>query len=422
MKMKMKKVDINGSMHLTLLLIIFFTIIPAIIYPQTDTAGLFHRTPEDTTLTMNMDAVYGRPFLTAGTLPVALGGYLEANTQYAQHEGITEGLAFQARRLTLFISSTIGQRLKFLTEVELEDGGRDINIEFAALDIELHPLLNVRGGIVMNPIGAFNQNHDGPRWDFVDRPLMATTVIPSTLSNAGFGLYGKHVSHAWTLGYEAYLTNGFDDAIIVNEENRTSLAAGKKRHGRFEDNVSGRPMLTAKIALRQRSAGEIGLSYMGGVYNTWRVEDLIVDERRRVHVVALDFNTAMLRDRLSLTGEIAAVRVDIPETYSQAFGERQLGAYLDVVGTIVQGRILGWDNARLNIGLRFEYVDYNRGRFAETGGTIGDNVWAIVPAVAFRPVGATVLRINYRYESHTDLFGNPPERAGVVQLGVSTYF
>lgn len=70
----------------------------------------------------------------------------------------------------------------------------------------------------MNPIGAFNQNHDGPRWDFIDRPISATTIIPSTLSNVGFGFYGKHFTPNLTIGYEAYLTNGFDDNIVSNSQ------------------------------------------------------------------------------------------------------------------------------------------------------------------------------------------------------------
>ncbi len=88
------------------------------------------------------------------------------------------------RRMTLFFSSTIGKKIKFLSELELEDGTKEINLEYAAMDIEFHPLVNLRGGIIMNPIGGFNQNHDGPRWDFIDRPISATTIIPSTLSNS----------------------------------------------------------------------------------------------------------------------------------------------------------------------------------------------------------------------------------------------
>jgi hypothetical protein len=111
--------------------------------------------------TLNMDAVYNRPFISVGKLPVSIGGYMEANWQHLATDGVSEGHQFQFRRLTLFIASAIGKRLKFLSEMEFEDGGKEISVEFAALDLELHPLLNVRGGMILNPIGAFNQNHDG---------------------------------------------------------------------------------------------------------------------------------------------------------------------------------------------------------------------------------------------------------------------
>src|SRR3954467_11267315 len=135
---------------------------------------LLRTTGNDTgSLKLNMDAVYNRPFTQAGKLPVSLGGYVEGNYQYVGKNGISEGHQFQFRRLTLFVSSTIYKRLKFLTEIEFEGGAKEINIEFASVDFEVAPLLNFRGGIIMNPIGAFNQNHDGPKWEFIDRPIAA---------------------------------------------------------------------------------------------------------------------------------------------------------------------------------------------------------------------------------------------------------
>lgn len=390
---------------------------------QSDTSRLIRRLPIDSTRkNLNMDAVYNRPFLTAGKLPIAIGGYLEANTQYAVTDGVSDGFSFQFRRLTLFFSSTITRKIKFLSEIEFEDGTKEINIEFAALDLEFHPLLNLRGGIIMNPIGAFNQNHDGPRWDFVDRPISATTILPSTLSNAGFGFHGKYFLHRWVLGYEAYLTNGFDDRIISNDGNRTSLAASKINPERFEESNSGLPMFTGKLALRNRKIGELGLSFMKGVYNKFEEDGLVLDQRRSATALAVDFNTALLNNRLNITGEAVKVMVDVPTAYSQAFGNQQAGGFVDVTGTILQRRMFDWDKAKLNLGLRLEYVDYNLGRFHENNQEIGDELWALVPAIAFRPAGSTVIRLNYRFQRHTDLLGNPPASTGVIQFGFSSYF
>lgn len=390
---------------------------------QTDSLKYLRRQPVDTgKKVLNMDAVYNRPFLGLGKLPVAVGGYLEANTQYAVTDGIAEGFAFQMRRFTLFFSSTVARRIRFLSELEFEDGTREINIEFAAIDVEVHPLLNFRGGIVMNPIGAFNQNHDGPRWDFIDRPVSAVSLLPATLSNAGFGLHGKHFSQQWVLGYEAYLTNGFDNRIVNNEEGRTSLPAAKQNPARFEDNNSGLPMFSGKVALRHRRIGELGLSVMDGVYNKFEDEGFVLDRRRKATAFAVDFNTALLGGRLSVVAEAVKILVDVPATYGQSYGNQQVGGYLDLVGTVVQRRIGDWDKARINLGVRLEYADYNLGRFYETGTSIGDELWCLVPSLAFRPVGSTVIRLNYRYHQHSDLLGNPPARTGILQFGFSSYF
>jgi len=390
---------------------------------QSDTTKLLKRIPADTSKQkLNMDAVYNRPFLTAGKMPIAIGGYLEVNTQYASTDGISEGFSFQARRFTLFFSSTIAKKIKLLSELEFEDGTKEINLEFAAVDIEFHPLVNLRGGIMMNPIGAFNQNHDGPRWDFIDRPISATTIIPSTLSNAGFGLHGKYVIQRWVLGYEAYLTNGFDDNIISNTEGRTSLAAGKLNPARFEKNNSGLPTFTAKMAIRNRSIGEIGISYLTGVYNQWKKDGIVLDSKRSVSIVAVDFNTSLFKDRLNINGEFAKVFVDVPQTYTQQYGTQQFGGYVDIIATILKRNMLGWENAKLNLGVRLEYADYNQGKFTQTNQNIGDHLWAIVPTIAFRPAGTTVIRFNYRYQQQTDFIGNPPSQTGVIQFGISSYF
>src|SRR3990172_3843424 len=94
--------------------IIFSICICVTIKAQPDST-LVKRAPADTTgQTLNMDAVYNRPFLSAGKLPIAIGGYLEANTQYAVTDGVSDGFSFQMRRWTLFFSSTIADRIKFL--------------------------------------------------------------------------------------------------------------------------------------------------------------------------------------------------------------------------------------------------------------------------------------------------------------------
>ncbi len=389
---------------------------------QIDTT-LIRRSEKDTSgIKLNMDAVYNRPFLTVGKLPVALGGYVEANWQHLGTDGVTEGHQFQMRRLTLFVASTIYKRIKFLSEIEFEDGTKEINIEFASIDIEFHPLLNLRGGIIMNPIGAFNQNHDGPKWEFIDRPVSATQMLPATWSNVGFGVYGKLYKKNWVYAYEAYLTNGFDDKIIQNSDNKTFLPASKLNKDRFEESFNGVPLITAKTAVRNRMIGELGISYMGGVYNKFKEDGLTFDKKRRVHVWAIDFNTTLPRIKTFINAEWAWVNVDVPDNYSQQFGSKQKGGFIDFVQPLIRRNIFGFERSVINAALRTEYVDWNKGTFLETGTNIREDFFSIIPGISWRPTSQTVIRLNYRYNWQTDIFGNPASKTAGFQFGFASYF
>ena len=392
------------------------------LYGQVDTT-LLKRIPADTSKNLlNMDAVYNRPFLKIGKLPVSIGGYLEADYQFMGEDGITDGHSFRIPRMTIFLASSINNRIKFLSEIELEDGGSEIAIEFAALDLMFHPLLNLRGGVIMNPIGAFNQNHDGPKWEFVDRPISATQLLPATWSNVGFGLFGKYYVKDWAFGYETYLSNGFDDSIIDNSHNKTFLPASKENKGRFEESSNGEPMLTTKIAIKHNKIGEIGISFMGGIFNTYEKDGLTLDVERRLDVFSIDFNSTIPNLNTFIVGEWAWIWVDVPNSFTQQYGDKQSGGFIDFVQPILKGDLIGFKGSTLNLAMRLEYVDWNQGNFIETGGNIGEEIWAVVPSISFRPTAQTVIRLNYRYMKQTDIFGNPPSKIGGIQFGISSYF
>jgi hypothetical protein len=404
--------------YFSLIILFFFTNAKAQIDPK-----LLKIIPIDTiTQSMNMDATYNRPFIAVGKLPVSLGGYVETNYQHLGTDGTSEGHQFQFRRMSLFVASSISKKIKFLSEIEFEPADKEISVEFAAVDIELHSLLNLRGGIIINPIGAFNQNHDGPKWEFTDRPISATQMLPATWSNAGFGLYGKQYSNNWMLGYEVYLSSSFDDTIISNDQNKTFLPASKANNQRFEETESGSPLFTAKVGAKNSKIGEIGLSYMGGVYNKWIDDDLVIDNQRMLKVYAIDANTTLPLLNTNITGEWVWINVELPENYSEQFGSKQQGGFLDIVQPILKRRMFGWDNATLNLACRLEYVDWNVGKFTSTEGNIGDELWSVMPAISFRPSAQTVLRLNYRYQEQKDILSNPAAKTGGFSFGISTYF
>ena len=238
----------------------------------------------DTTLAQ--DGIYNRPFI-GSTSSTSIGGYVEGNTNYFVEDGVSEGFSMELRRFNIFLFSQVSQRIRFLSELEFEHGTEEIALETALVDFQLGPGLVLRGGVILAPLGYLNQNHDSPQWDFVERPLVTTDIIPSTLSEVGFGAYGKFASGELVFSYDAYLTNGLGAAILTNETGRTDIPSGKDEELFGEDN-NGSPALSGRLALRHTGLGEVGVSYYGGYYNDFRVEGEQVDEKRWMGIAALD--------------------------------------------------------------------------------------------------------------------------------------
>jgi hypothetical protein len=139
-------------------------------------------------------------------------------------------------------------------------------------------------------------------------------------------------------------------------------------------------------------------------------------------VYAIDFNTSIPKINTSFIAEWAWVTVDIPDTYSQQFGRKQHGGFLDIIQPVFKRKILGWDDAVINISCRLEYVDWNVGKFKENDQNIGDHLWSIMPSISFRPTQQAVIRLNYRIQEQTDLFTNPAAKTKGWNFGISSYF
>lgn len=376
------------------------------------------QSPTDSTRKPVQDGIFNRPVV-GSVGRTAIGGYVEGNSNYAVEDGIGEGFSMELRRFNIFLFSSIGSRIRFISELEFEHGTEEIALETALIDLSLSPSLVIRAGVILPPLGAFNVNHDSPRWNFVDRPIVSTEIIPSTLSEVGFGVHGRLAPPVVGLTYDLYLTNGLGDDVIANAVGRTSLAAGKPEEALAEDN-NGSPAVSGRLAAQHPRWGELGASFYTAIYNTYRMEGEDVDAKRRVTLVALDAQSQV--GPVELRGEIAGTRVDVPDDLAELYGASQLGWHVDATWTAWRPRLLGLPDAAVSLDVRVEGADFNRGTFTSTGRRIGDEISAVVLGASFRPVSGTVFKINYRRAKTRDLARNPAASLAALQVGFATYF
>lgn len=372
----------------------------------------------DTTRRSVQEGIFNRPVV--GSMDrTAVGGYIEGNSNYVVEDGLGDGYTMELRRFNIFLFSSIGSRIRFISELEFEHGTEEIALETALIDVAFDPAFVLRAGIILPPIGAFNVNHDSPRWNFIDRPLVSTQIIAATLSEVGFGAHGRLAPRGFGLTYDFYVTNGLGDGVILNAAGRTSLSDGKRAEAFAEDN-NGSPAFSGRLAAQHRRLGEFGASFYTGIYNSYQIEGITIDNARRLTVVALDGTTQA--GPVELRGEMAVASIAIPTDLRELFGHRQIGWHLDATMPIWRPMLRGFPNATLSADLRLEYVDRNVGTFSSTGGTIGDDITAVVVGASFRPVSGSVFKANYRRQRSHDLLNNAATHLGALQVGFATYF
>lgn len=392
--------------------------IRAVIMASLVAAAAQAQVPADTARRPVQDGIFNRPVV--GSLGrTAIGGYVEGNSNYVVEDGIGEGFTMELRRFNIFLFSSLGSRIRFISELEFEHGTEEIALETALIDVTINPSFVIRAGIILPPLGAFNVNHDSPRWNFIDRPLVSTQIIPSTLSEVGFGVHGRLAPRGFGITYDLYATNGLGDGVLLNAEGRTSLGDGKREEAFAEDN-NGSPAISGRLAAQHNELGELGASFYTGIYNSYRSEGVEVDVARRVSLFALDAITQI--GPVELRGEAALAAIEVPEDLRELFGHRQIGFHVDATMPVWKPRLRGFPSAALNADLRIEYVDRNVGTFSSTSDNIGDDVSAVVLGASFRPVSGTVFKVNYRRQWAHDLLNNAATKLGAFQVGFASYF
>jgi hypothetical protein len=125
---------------------------------------------------------------------------------------------------------------------------------------------------------------------------------------------------------------------------------------------------------------------------------------------------------ITLRGEAALARVDLPDGLTDLLGSRQWGIHLDLVAPVWRAERGVLRGSILSVTTRLEHVDRNVGRFDATGQLIGDDLGAIVLGASLRPAAGTVLKVNLRREWSHDLLRNAASRRAALQFGIASYF
>lgn len=369
----------------------------------------------------NKGGLYDKPFLSEFWSSVHIGGYFDI--EYRDAEGSRHDFRFH--RLIPFIYADIHERVRFATEIEIEDGV-DLAVEFAYLDVLFTDQVNFRGGVILDPLGKFNLIHDSPINDLTDRPLVNRFVIPTTLRELGVGLFGTLTQPESTVEvkYEIYVVSGFkglDNSGSTAINNSGGLRSARPHTtalgtGRLDDN-NDHFATVGRVSVSPQLGSEFGLSAHSGAYDQKADNNLTT--------VALD---ALYTFPQFQVGDVPVGPLEIQGEGAYAFIERDdfartSGIPGDLWGYYVQTNyhfmpdcfiedlpLVFWPESTFTFVTRWDQVDLDGNRMRRL--TVGLN---------FRPIESTVFKFDYQFNQGK---GTAPASADddAFVFSISSYF
>lgn len=254
------------------------------------------------------------------------GGYGEMHANFKQG---SESDQFDIHRLVLYLGYDFADWIVFHSETELEHayvnhGDGEISIEQAHIDFLLTGKFNVRAGRILTPIGIINKKHEPPTFNGVERPAFSTSIIPTTWSSDGVGIFGSLCS---SLTYEAYVVGGLDGSMFSST---SGIRGGriKERPSLNEPAVTGRLDYYPCQEIQNDSDQSLRLGasgYFGGLDNGDQGSNPGIDGE--IAITSADFEYSVCK--LDFRGAIAHIDIDGARQIGNNVAEEIFGWYLE---------------------------------------------------------------------------------------------
>ncbi|MEK6785365.1 MAG: hypothetical protein AABY61_07780 [Nitrospirota bacterium] len=362
--------------------------------------------------------IYAKPFL---SMPKAtLGGYADVMYNILSRQNLDNPSrnSFGQQRLVPFIFADITDRVKFATEIEIERGGTNspqgdgsIQVEFAQLDYLIDERINLRGGILLMPVGKFNLLHDSPLNDLVDRPMVSRLIVPSTWFEAGAGIYGTFYPSALSkIDYELYAVNGMTQTAGAVTDLGIRGARGSVSRDRDDSKA---------IVGRLAFSPMLGIEIAGSGYHGQYKPSTATVGSGNIDIFAVDWT--LQRGPFELIGEAAWTRISNNNATGVAgnaigpagmFGYYVQGNYHfmpELLKRLAPSHFS--DASTFTATVRWEQIDTDTdNRTVGGANTLGNRreLDRLTVGLNFRPVEDMVFKINWQHNAQNGAVGLIP--------------
>ena len=161
---------------------------------------------------------------------LSIGGYGEVRLRTFHNKGDdNQDDIFDALRAVLYVGYKFNDKWVFNSELEFEHGGTggdgSVATEFLTLDYLWKDEINLRGGLLLIPMGFINEIHEPTFFFGAARPEIERVILPSTWRENGVGIFGRVADR---VSYRLYVVNGFKGSDFSSGGLRGGRQKGSK--------------------------------------------------------------------------------------------------------------------------------------------------------------------------------------------------
>jgi hypothetical protein len=222
-----------------------------------------------------LDRMKGSGSAGGGHSKTSVHGYGETHFS-AQPETDTK---IDQHRFVIGVHSEITDWIHLNAEIDFEHAAQKLEFEFGQIDFLLSDGLNLRGGVMLMPMGNLNEFHEPNKFFTPERPDYHSKLIPTTWQQAGLGLFGAQGD----ISYRFYVVN----ALQALDETRSFQNDSFVRKGRSQINEisAGNAAVVGRVEKKQ-PGGQAGLSFYSG-----NSSGDYIDEGGNVTMLEFDYKT-----------------------------------------------------------------------------------------------------------------------------------
>ncbi len=352
---------------------------------------------------------------------LSIGGYAQIDFNQPVSDGKRYNSTLDIHRLVLLFGYRFSERTSFVSEIELEHVS-EVYVEQAFLNHEFLPWLNLRGGLMLVPMGIINEYHEPPTFNGVERPNLDNKLVPTTWREIGLGFSGRF--DAASLKYQAYVMNGFN-GYDGAAKFRGSDGFRKGRQKGAESFMSS-PTLAARLDYYGIPGLKLGVSTYNGKSQSTLYDGLdendenakVIADSSVVGINMLGLDARYRNGGLEARGQFNFAGISNSDAYNgytgSDIGSRMLGWYLEAGYDLLHGNQNG---QRLVPFVRYERYNTH----AKTEGSLVKNEsydrTDITIGAGWWLTSGTVLKADYQFFSNS-----ADTKSGQFNLGIGIWF